>query len=238
MQWWVERVLNDVNAYQQGAGIVAVLGWVVWVLGSISLHELGHGWAALRQGDSTPREMDRMNFNPYVHMGPISLLVFAVIGIAWGVMPVRPWNFREGKLGVIKVSLAGPAVNAILALIAIVGMVIGMAMHSMGNVAGYIVLFFFIGAYLNVVLFIFNLIPLPPLDGSTVLRSLVPSVDRFYNHPNAGFIGLAVLFIGVQFFGQYLWVLPMMGIIEVADLASSTLGAPAIEAISPGLKGF
>ena len=80
MSWWVHHVVET-------RGAVVLVAWIFWVILSIVLHELAHGWAALWQGDDTPRRLGRMTMNPLVHMGGTSLLIFAIIGIAWGVMP-------------------------------------------------------------------------------------------------------------------------------------------------------
>ena len=71
------------------------VSWVVTVVVSVVLHELGHGVAALRQGDDTPRTSGHMTLNPLVHMGGLSLFLLFVIGIAWGMMPVNPSRFRS-----------------------------------------------------------------------------------------------------------------------------------------------
>ena len=92
MSWWVHEEFR-------AGGLVAVLSWAFWVIFSITLHELGHGWAAIRQGDDTPRRFGRMTLNPLVHMGVPSLVMFALIGIAWGAMPVEPSRFRWGRRG-------------------------------------------------------------------------------------------------------------------------------------------
>ncbi|MBT5381502.1 MAG: site-2 protease family protein, partial [Phycisphaerae bacterium] len=91
------------------------MSWIFWVLLSITLHELAHGWAAIWEGDKTPIETGHMSANPVVHMGRFSLIVFALIGFAWGLMPVRPWRFRHGRLGEAIVAIAGPAMNLALA---------------------------------------------------------------------------------------------------------------------------
>ncbi|MEL6741620.1 MAG: hypothetical protein AAFP26_13265, partial [Planctomycetota bacterium] len=83
MGWWIGDALSDPTR-----GAVWVVAWLVWVVVSITLHELAHGWAALKLGDTTPRDLDRMTFNPLVHMGPVSLVMLVIIGIAWGQMPV------------------------------------------------------------------------------------------------------------------------------------------------------
>ena len=81
--WWVHKLYY-------GDGPVMLAAWVFWVIFSITLHELGHGWAAIRQGDETPRETGHMTWNPLVHMGPWSLAMFALIGIAWGLSRPTP----------------------------------------------------------------------------------------------------------------------------------------------------
>ena len=100
MTWWVHQL------YQDGR-VVELISWVFWVILSITLHELAHGWAALWQGDDTPRRMHRMTANPLVHMGGWSLLLFAVVGIAWGVMPTDPSRYRWRRRG--RIVVAGAA---------------------------------------------------------------------------------------------------------------------------------
>ena len=186
MQWWVQNVYEH-----QGA--MALVSWIFWVLFSITLHELGHGIAAIRQGDRTPIEQGRMTLNPVVHMGPFSLVVFAIVGIAWGAMPVNPYRFRNRQYGDIIVSAAGPAVNAILALLCIV--LHGAALRFLPDLQNAHE-FFFYGALLNIVLALFNLLPVPPLDGSHILGGFIPAVARFFSDPQRAQIAFfAVIFI-------------------------------------------
>jgi hypothetical protein len=96
---------------------VLLSSWVFWVLLSVMLHELAHGWAALSQGDDTPRIYGRMTPNPVVHMGWLSLILLVLTGIAWGMMPTDPSKYRWGRRGRIIVSGAGPAMNVVLWLI-------------------------------------------------------------------------------------------------------------------------
>ena len=69
-----------------------IVGWLFWIIASITLHELAHGWAAVARR-STPRALGHMTASPMVHMGPMSLIALALVGIAWGAMPVNPQNF-------------------------------------------------------------------------------------------------------------------------------------------------
>jgi Zn-dependent protease len=191
MTWWVH------NLVQQGE-IVLLLSWVFWVIFSICLHELAHGWAAIAQGDETPRELGRMTMNPLVHMGPMSLLVFALIGIAWGLMPTDPSRFRSGRQGRIIVAAAGPAMNVLLAG---VSLTIGALWMQYGEDLGgrdlheNVLTFFWVGGFLNVILAGFNLLPVPPLDGSRILSGVSFRLHQLYQHPNAPLFGLGLIIV-------------------------------------------
>lgn len=187
MGWWVAELL-EANP--------ALLGsWIVWVIGSIVLHELAHGWAALRHGDSTPRELGHMTWNPLVHMGGLSLLVFAVVGIAWGQMPINPHRM-QGRHAPALVALAGPLMNLSLAAIAIIGGAIWLRYASASQLSDAIVepvrVFFFAGAFLNLILAGFNLLPVPPLDGYRILSEYWSPVRRLTEHPQGQLVGLGL----------------------------------------------
>lgn len=173
-----------------------LVAWVVWVIGSIVLHELAHGWAAIREGDTTPIDTGHMTWNPLVHMGPMSLLMFALVGIAWGAMPVNPSRFRS-RYGDAIVSFAGPAMNLTLALISGVAAALwsGYASGIGEPLFSNFEMFFTLGAVLNVVLAVFNLLPLPPLDGAHILASFSMAYRGLINHPHAPIISLFVLIL-------------------------------------------
>jgi Zn-dependent protease len=192
MGWWV-------HSWYEAGGAFLVASWAFWVIFSITLHELGHGWAALWQGDSTPRDLGRMTMNPLVHMGTTSLLIFALIGIAWGAMPVNPSRFRHRRFGHLFVAAAGPLVNLGLAILCIIGLnVVYLTVSPEAAMFEKLDTFFFFGAMLNLVLMVFNLLPVPPLDGSTVLASLSSGYRRLLQHEQAPMFGLA--FLAIVFF--------------------------------------
>ena len=146
---------------------------VVVLIISISLHELGHGIAAISQGDDTPIVKGHMTMNPVVHMGIHSILFLLLAGIAWGQMPVNPSKFRHPKWGNILVSAAGPLTNVALAMFAVV--VINLALYfPWGRLIS--LEFFRIIAIFNFALCLFNLIPIPPLDGYHVASELIPEM--------------------------------------------------------------
>ncbi len=186
MDWWVARMLADNPA--------ELVSWVVWVIGAIILHELAHGWAAIWQGDRTPIETGHMTWNPLVHMGGMSLMVFALVGIAWGQMPVNPRRFRD-RYGDAYVSLAGPAMNLALAVICVILAALwgGYGQSIPNPLWTNMLTFFQTGVYLNVVLCLFNLLPVPPLDGSHILASVSYKYRELMSHPQAGIAALVLM---------------------------------------------
>lgn len=166
---------------------------------SIVIHELAHGIAALSQGDDTPRQEGHMTLNPVVHMGYESLIFLCVAGIAWGSMPVSPHKFRHPRWSDILVSAAGPLSNLLLGTLCITA-IIATQQSALPMVSQE---FLFMAARINMLLFLFNLLPIPPLDGFSVCEKLFPALklDRFRNSPFA------------LFFMMALFVLPVTGIV-------------------------
>jgi Zn-dependent protease len=143
---------------------------MVLVVFSICCHEYMHAQVALWQGDPTAAEQGHLTLNPLVQMGRFSLFICAVIGIAWGAVPVRPENFRN-RYGHALVAFAGPATNfALFVGFAVFG---GFAVHF--RVADEAVRLFYMGAMLNLVLCLFNLLPVPFLDGGVIFDTFFPS---------------------------------------------------------------
>lgn len=152
---------------------------VITAVVSITLHELAHGIVAIWYGDRTPIETGHMTLNPVVHMGGMSLLLLVVAGISWGLMPVNPRRMR-GRDAEAMVALAGPVSNILLALIAltILGLWMRFAQADPGTMAFNARYFLLIFGGENVALALFNLIPIPPLDGSRVLAHYSPGYAR------------------------------------------------------------
>lgn len=208
MDWWIAREWAGPD------GPVVVVSWLVWVVLSIVLHELGHGWAAIKLGDQTPRWTGHMTWNPLVHMGGFSLVALALIGIAWGAMPVDESRLR-GRHGMALVSAAGPAVNLILATTALILLVIWMPLAS-GSLIGSVSvpepfrsnlsIFLGLGAMLNIVLMLFNLIPAMPLDGGRIAAEYIRPYREFVQSENGMWISLGVM---IMFF--YFGARPLFG---------------------------
>ncbi len=214
-------------------GTAFVVSWIVWVIVSIVLHELSHGWAAMWLGDDTPRVTGHMTWNPMVHMGGFSLLVLVLIGIAWGAMPINPSRIR-GRHGEAIVAAAGPGMNILLALFSCVGCVAWVVLADKYQVSDPLYTnlsqFFFVGVFLNIALALFNLLPAPPLDGSRIVGSFVPAYERMMNSPNGQWIGLGIFVLAFWTVGGFLFgfsidvtvnvIQPVLGIWN-QDLASA-----------------
>ena len=137
------------------------------------IHEYAHARVAVAMGDFTPKATGRLTLNPVSHIDPIGLLMLLVAQFGWAKpVMINPMNFRNFKRGELLVSLAGPAANLVLAFIALVVMALWIKL-GMTMTYGVKIVFSLIVLY-NINFAIFNMIPLPPLDGSKVLMSFLP----------------------------------------------------------------
>jgi Zn-dependent protease len=156
---------------------------VLVVVISICLHELAHGLVAVWRGDRTPIDQGRLTLNPLVQMGPVSLVVLLISGIAWGAMPIDRTRLR-GRYAEALVAVAGPLMNALIAVVALTALALWrrsnpqVAGGQLGDFAdnGRLLLQAF--GVMNIALAIFNLLPLPPLDGSHILANLSRTYAR------------------------------------------------------------
>lgn len=144
-----------------------ILVVVVALTIAITVHEFSHGFVANFLGDPTAKRNGRLSFNPLVHLDPLGTIMLFLVGFGWGKpVPVDAFNLKYGpRTGMALVGLAGPVSNLLFA--SILGGMAKLAPSLLGLLVYYIVLY-------NIILAIFNLIPLPPLDGSNVLRGVLP----------------------------------------------------------------
>ena len=170
------------------------------LVGLLTFHEFGHAWTAWKCGDDTARLQGRVSLNPLVHIDPIGTVLlplimiflptggFALVGWAKPV-PVNPYNLRNKNFDDILVTIAGPGMNLLLAIL-LVGLArFGLMLHSEAVVTLCVQ-----SAALSLILCFFNLIPVPPLDGSQILRVLTGmSYEAYANFARFGFIIIIVL---------------------------------------------
>lgn len=200
------------------------------------VHEFMHAWTAMKLGDNTARWMGRVSLDPRVHfdqMGGLILAVTAVFSAVGGGLlfgwakptPVNPINLRYGRQGHALVALAGPASNLVTA--ALVALVIRAVIWADPDISPILELFWtalWLLLWLNIVLFIFNLIPIPPLDGWSVLKGILPaSTARRMT----------------QLEIQYASVLPMVffGFIVILFVAGGDVLLPIIDGVASLLVG-
>ena len=139
----------------------------------ITLHELAHGYAAYRLGDPTAKRAGRLTLNPIRHIDPMGLLSMVVFRFGWAKpVPVNMYCFRHPKRGMALTALAGPGCNLVLTLLFLFLYGLSFPLYAMGKM-GFLTELCYITAYLSLSLAIFNLLPVPPLDGSKVLFSLL-----------------------------------------------------------------
>lgn len=171
---------------------------------SICLHEYCHAWMAYHEGDDGAAEF--MTLNPFRQMGFMSLLMLAILGIAWGAVPVNPAKLRSRR-SMLKVSLAGPAANLMLFLLAsLIFLLSGMFgknfQSRISDAAIFSVVYFvFLFGMYNFALLAFNLIPAPGLDGWNILAEIFPQVRRIGSETVKGAMLLLIMlaFFGVSY---------------------------------------
>lgn len=191
---------------------------------SIVLHEVAHGWVAYRQGDATAAMLGRLTLNPIPHIDPIgSLLLPAMLALTstgmilgWAKpVPVNPRNFRNYKRGDILVSLAGVAVNFLLAFaFAVVWAASEWGFRLAPDLAGIwaaVAKMAEYGVFINFALMLFNLIPIPPLDGSHVFAYLLPA-RLAVPYRQLGMRGMMVLFL-LLFIGGFRFLAWPLGVL-------------------------
>ena len=159
-------------------GILSLLISVFCVLLSISIHEFAHGYMAYKLGDDTARVMGRLSVNPLHHLDPIGALCLLFFHFGWAKpVPVNPSKFTKVKIktGMVLTAIAGPLANFILGFIAMILIRVVILYMADFAVSELLFIILYTLVIMNVGLGLFNLIPIPPLDGSKVLNALLPA---------------------------------------------------------------
>ena len=168
----------------------------VALIGALGLHEYAHALAADLQGDRLPRAMGRLTPNPIKHLDPLGTILILIAGFGWA-RPVefRPQALSSKRFGAAIVALAGPMMNLALALVGAFGFVLFAEPGEQGTIAT----FFYLFSGINVLLAVFNLVPLPPLDRSRLLTIFLPPHKQniiFFLDRYGMLILLALVFFG------------------------------------------
>jgi Zn-dependent protease len=194
----------DMNAFLYGLAT-----WAIPVLFAITVHEVAHGWVASKLGDSTAKMLGRLTLNPLKHVDPIGTVavpaVLLLIGspflFGWAKpVPVNFRNLKNYRKDMVLVAAAGPIANLLMAILWILLMIVFANLIPDENVARGFITMSQNGVMINLVLLVFNLLPIPPLDGGRVLSGLVPpGFSRVLDQvePYGMIIVVALLYFGV-----------------------------------------
>jgi len=160
------------------------------LLVAIIFHELAHGYTAFILGDRTAKDAGRLTLNPIKHIDVMGFIFMLIFKFGWAKpVPINPYKFRNRKLGIILVSLAGPMTNFILSII--IGLIYSLNIFK-GPIANEILI---VALWYNIMLGVFNLLPFPPLDGSKILASLLPKKLEYKFYRYERYFCIVLLFL-------------------------------------------
>lgn len=182
-----------------------------------TVHEYMHAWTARRLGDYTATTEGRLTLNPLAHLDPFGLLLMVIAKFGWmKPVPVNPYNFEHPVKGMALTALAGPASNLAMALATAVVYNILFAPQFLGLAPSSGMFIWFINSvlgsflYVNIILMLFNMLPIPPLDGSRIIKVILPKSLQYYWDMLENYSGILILLILLpfsplsQFIGAYL----------------------------------
>ena len=182
----------------QNIDVATILMRVIPIMVCITVHEVAHGYTAFKLGDDTAKSMGRLTLNPIKHIDPIGALMMLLIGFGWAkAVPVNMANFKHPRRDMALTALAGPLSNVIFAAIILFALgILTPYLHEMNNDVGhYTWNIMYITARISIMLAVFNMIPLPPLDGSKILFALLPdnAYETLMRVERYGFIVLIII---------------------------------------------
>ena len=191
----------------------------------ISVHETAHGFIAYKMGDNTAKDMGRLTLNPIKHLDIMGAICMLLFGFGWAKpVPVNPMNFKKRDKGMVLTALAGPVSNILMAFLGVILWTVLKAYNVIPPTlaGGFINQFLIVFIMLNVAFAVFNLLPVPPLDGSKIVEPLLPPKARIWMGRNEWI--LSIVLMALLLFGALTPVLGKLnqwmltGIVTLSDL--------------------
>ena len=208
--------------------LVTLLYVIPVVLIALTVHEYAHAFAADKAGDSTPRALGRLTLNPLKHLNPLGTLCMLLFGFGWAnPVPINSYNFRKPRRDLIWVSVAGPLSNLIMSICGGFMFVVALRIDASLPTGFWhsftisLTKFLYLFHLLNLSFCLFNLIPIPPLDGSRILTTLLPAKARFWFQTHERQIHM----------GRLIWLLCGSSIYRLAMRIPTIAGNPFISTI-------
>ena len=175
-----------------GRSLAETITLIPGIIIAMSFHEFAHAYVAHLMGDDTAKRAGRLTLDPISHINPLGFMMLLIGGFGWAKpVPINENNFRNRKLGVFLVSIAGVTMNIIIATLTLI--IINLTQNIFSSSQYYEVMNSIV--WLNIAFASFNLLPIPPLDGSKILAAILPANKRYilYRFENYGFIIMIIL---------------------------------------------
>lgn len=198
----MSSLLNVIRSGDALTAIIMILSRAFIVFVCLPIHEYAHGFAAYKMGDNTAKNLGRLTLNPLAHLNPIGTIMIFLFGIGYAQpVPINPRNFKDFKKGMALTAFAGPLANVAMAFV--FGFLYALSIFVYNKLSivfiAYIGVFFLYAAQINSMLAVFNLLPIPPLDGSRILGVVLKgkAYDMYYKYERFIMLALlALLFMG------------------------------------------